>query len=172
MELATERLILREFEPDDWRRVHAYQADERYLRFNEWTHRTPEDVRAFVRRFIDQQDERPRVNMQLAVTLAGELIGNCGIRVKGAVADIGYELAPDVWGNGYATEAARAIVRYGFAECGLHRISARCIADNTASGRVLEKLGMRCEARLRAHESFKGRTWDSLVFAVLRSEWR
>ena len=68
-------------------------------------------MRAFVRMLTDLQFEQPRRKFQLAVTLDGELIGNCGIRRKPASeteADIGYELAPAFWGHGYATEAARA----------------------------------------------------------------
>jgi ribosomal-protein-alanine N-acetyltransferase len=176
VELVTKRLVLREFSEDDWPDVLAYQSDPRYLQYYHWTERTREDVVEFVHMFIAQQKERPRARFQLAVALKSDprLIGNCGIRMEspGACeADIGYELAPSHWGRGYATEAARAIVHFGFAELGLHRIWSRCIADNVASARVLEKLGMRLEGRLREHEYFKGRWWDVLLFAILDYEW-
>lgn len=88
-------------------------------------------MRAFLKTQIDDQSEHPRRRFQLAITLAetGDLVGNCGIRRKPDndwEADIGYELAPAHWGNGYATEAARALVTHGFGEMGLHRISATC----------------------------------------------
>jgi ribosomal-protein-alanine N-acetyltransferase len=97
--------------------------------------------------FLGWQDEAPRTRFQLAIETRAEhrLIGNCGVRLAapGArVADIGYELAPDEWGHGYATEAARAIVAFGFDTLGLHRIAASCVADNAASAHVLEKLGL------------------------------
>jgi ribosomal-protein-alanine N-acetyltransferase len=176
MELITERLILREFKEDDWPDVLAYQSDPRYLRYYEWTERTPEAVQAFVQMFLDQQREQPRTRFQLAAILKSthQLIGNCGIRMRSADAregDIGYELSPDYWGRGLATEAARAMVQFGFTDLRLHRIWSWCIADNVGSARVLEKLGMRLEGRLRDKEYFKGRWWDHLLFAILEDEW-
>jgi ribosomal-protein-alanine N-acetyltransferase len=158
-------------------RHDAYQSDPRYLRFYHWTHRTAEDVRAFVQQFVDSQREDPRRKFQLAITVPGEdrLIGNCGIRMQtaGALeAEIGYELAPEHWGRGYATEAARAMLGFGFAELALHRVHANCIAENVASARVLEKLGMRREGQLRENAWMKGRWWDTLIYGILDYEWR
>ena len=177
MRIATKRLVLREFVTDDWPAVLAYQRDPRYLRFYPWTDRTEAEVRGFVQMFIDQQGERPRRKFQFAITApdGGQLMGNCGIRRKPEndwEADIGYELAPEYWGRGYATEAALAVVDFGFRELELHRISSWCIADNAASGRVLERVGLRLEGRLREHEYFKGRWWDTLFYGLLESEWR
>lgn len=176
MKLKTERLILRDFTADDWPAVLAYQSHPDYLRYNAWTHRTPEDVQAFVAMFIRHQEQNPRFKFQLAVVLkeTGQLIGNCGIRkpsVDSRVGDIGYEFAPEHWGKGYATEAARAVVDYGFSALRLHRIWASCVADNTGSAHVLEKVGMRLEGRLRDNEYFKDRWWDTLIFGMLESEW-
>ncbi len=173
MKLTTSRLILREFTADDWPAVLAYQKDSRYLRFYEWKERTEGDVRGFLQAFIDQQQQRPRTRYQLAVTLkaGGRLIGNCGIRlspVDPTEAEIGYELAPDEWGHGYATEAAREIVRFGFEELGVRRITAWTVADNVASIRVLEKLGMSLEGRLPAAEHYKGRDWEVVMYGM---EW-
>jgi len=176
MELHTDRLILREFVAADWPAVLAYQRDPRYLRYYEWADRTPGDAQRFVQMFIEQQAEQPRRKFQLAVVLKanGQLIGNCGIRQASAgahEADIGYELSPAHWGHGYATEAARAIVQFGFAELKVHRIWAWCIADNMASARVLERLGLKLEGRLREKEYFKGRWWDTLMYGILENEW-
>jgi ribosomal-protein-alanine N-acetyltransferase len=177
MELVTERLILREFQEDDWPAVLAYQRDPLYLRYSHWSDRTQGSARAFVLSFVSQQREQPRTRFQLAIVLQSnqQLIGNCGIRMEspGAhEAEIGYELAPEHWGRGYATEAARAIVRFGFSELHLHRISSWCVADNIASARVLEKLGFHAEGRLREKERYKDRWWDTLLFGMLVDEWR
>ena len=177
MKLATARLVLREYEESDWPAVLAYQSNPLYLRYYEWTERTPEAAREFVGMFLAQQQESPRVKYQLAVelTATGQLIGNCGIRMRSPdahEADLGYELDPQHWGQGYATEAARAIVELGFERFGLHRIRSWCVADNVGSARVLEKLGMRPEGRLRENEYFKGRWWDTLLHAILEGEWR
>lgn len=177
MQLTTGRLTLREFVADDWPAVQAYHNDPRYLRFYEQDGATPESARAFVQMFLGQQAERPRTRFQLAIALraGGPLIGNCGIRLRapGAPeADIGYELAPQHWGRGYASEAARAMLAFGFAELRVHRIWAQCVAENHGSANVLRKLGMRQEGRLREQEFFKGRWWDNLIFAILEHEWR
>ena len=177
MEIRTERLRLREFACDDWRAVLDYQRDPRYLRYYPWDYRSEADVRAFVAMFREWQTEEPRRRFQLAMARREDdrLIGNCGIRRKPGndwEADIGYELAPDCWGNGYATEAARAIVDFGFKELGLRRISSWCIADNVASSRVLERLGFQPEGRLRRNEYFKGRWWDTLIYGLLSDEWQ
>ncbi len=176
MHLVTKRLILREFIENDWQAVLAYQRDSRYLQFYEWTERSEDDVRAFVRRFIEQQEELPRTKFQLAITLKtdGALIGNCGIRRNkpgDRVAEIGYELAPKHWKQGYATEAAHAIIAFGFEQLGLHRIEALCHAENAASAHVLEKLGMRLEARLHERELIKGHWADTLLYGILDREW-
>ena len=177
MQLNTQRLCLREFVPGDWRDVLAYQRDPRYLRYYPWDDRSEADARDFVGMFLRQQREQPRRRFQLAIIRRSDarLIGNCGIRRKPDNdwdADIGYELAPDCWGQGFATEAARAMVDFGFRELGLHRISSWCIAGNTASARVLERLGFRQEGRLRHKEYFKGQWWDTLLYASLVNEWK
>jgi RimJ/RimL family protein N-acetyltransferase len=177
MILTTDRLCLREYVSDDWRAVLAYQSDPRYLRYYPWTQRTPEDVQAFVQRFIDWQDEQPRTRFQFAIALraGGWLIGSCGIRKETATAqqaDLGYEIAPSHWGHGYATEAARAVLAFGFQDLRLHRVWASCVAENTASARVLEKLEMRREGRLRETRWMKGRWWETLAYGILQDEWK
>jgi ribosomal-protein-alanine N-acetyltransferase len=174
--IETERLLLREFRADDWPAVLAYQRDPLYLRFYEGTDRTEEDARAFVQRFVEWQAEQPRLRFQLAITLraSGELVGNVGVRKPSPtarVAELGYELAPGRWSRGYATEAARAMLAFAFGELGLHRVHAHCVAENTGSARVLERLGMCREGLLRQHEYFKDRWWDVQLFGLLASEW-
>jgi len=109
------------------------------------------------------------------ITLPGSetAIGNCGVRTDepGAlVGDIGYELNPKYWGRGYATEAARAMLAFGFDTLGLHRVWAECVAGNLASRRVLEKLGMTLEGRLRENKHIDGRWHDTLIYAILEHE--
>ncbi len=177
MHLTTRRLLLREFVADDWTAVHTYQSDPLYLRYYAWNERTETDVQEFVQMFLDYQQEQPRTKFQLAVILRSEnkLIGNCGIRVNDLEqreANIGYELDSRYWGQGYATEAARAILQFGFSGLGMRRIWAECIADNIKSGRVLEKLGMRLETRVLAKERIKGVWRDNLIYALTANEWR
>lgn len=127
--------------------------------------------------FLNQQHANPRLRFQLAITLhdTGDLIGNCGVRktaVDALDAELGYEIAPDHWGNGYATEAARAMLGFAFEGLGVHRVAAWCVAENAGSIRVLQKLGMNQEGHFRETAYYKGRWWDTLVFALLEPEWR
>jgi ribosomal-protein-alanine N-acetyltransferase len=160
MIIETPRLRLREFVEDDWPAVLAYQSDPRYLTYYAWTGRTESDVRAFVSQFVRD---------------GGELIGNCGVRLAEAGAragDVGYEIAPVQWGRGYATEAARAIVGFGFEALGLQWIEAETVSKNAASRRVMEKLGMSCEARPWQTQWIKGHWWYTLVCGVSVDDWR
>lgn len=177
MKLETERLILRDFVANDWQRVLEYQSDPLYLRYNHWNERTPEAVKEFIGRFIDHQQQEPRIKYQLAAVLKSNhlLIGNCGVRMDyiGAVeAEIGYELDPKYWNQGYATEAAHVIVDFGFSRLDVHRIWAGCVTENAASAHVLEKLGMRREGHFRENRYYKSRWWDSLYYAILEEEWQ
>ena len=176
MELLTPRLRLREFVEGDWQDLFAYQRDPRYLRFYPSNSQFEENARRMVKMFLGYQQVQPRYQFQLGITLRGNgvLIGNCGVRKsmpEAPQAEIGYELNPEYWHNGYATEAAGAMVAFGFRELGLHRVWAHCIAENTASAHVLEKLGMRLEGRLREDEWMKGRWWDTLIYAMLADEF-
>lgn len=176
MHLETGRLILRDFVEGDWPAVLAYQSDPRYLRVYGLSARSEAEVREFVALFLSQQEERPRHRFQLAVTLkdGNQLIGNCGLRKEGPnsqVADIGYELSPDYWGQGYASEAIGRLVAFGFERLGLRRVWARTTADNRASIRVLEKLGLRLEGRMRSHDRIGEKWVDRLIYGMLADEW-
>jgi len=177
MRIETERLILRDFREDDIPRMLEWWGDPRYQRFYPVVANLDRAVRDLAAMFIAAQAEEPRRKWQLAVTVRGDdqIIGTCGVRINDpelAEANIGYELHPDHWGNGYATEAATAILRYGFEELDMHRIWAECVADNTGSARVLEKVGMRREAHFREHQYFRDRWWDTYIYAILASDWR
>jgi [ribosomal protein S5]-alanine N-acetyltransferase len=176
MRIETARLVLRDFVPADEPAMHAIRRDPRFLEFYDDALGTAEQTHRLQQLFIEYQGVEPRRRFQLAVTLRGDdtPIGSAGIRRKDAnefEADIGYELRVEQWGKGYATEAASVLLDFGFATLGLNRISSWCIADNARSARVLERLGMRLEGRLRANEFFQDRWWDTLLYGLLRGEW-
>ena len=110
-----------------------------------------------------------------AVTAAdgGTLLGAVGLALAPARAgaELGYWVARPAWGRGYATEAAAALCDLAFASLGVHRIEARHFTRNPASGRVLQKLGMRREGVLRDAARRWGRFEDLAVYAVLAPEW-
>jgi RimJ/RimL family protein N-acetyltransferase len=173
--LATERLILRDFADEDWFAVHSYAADPEVSRYMDWGPNSTPETRAYVERALVAQQEKPRRDFDLAITLRADdrLIGGCGIHVSDPQIRegwIGYVLSRDCWGQGYASEAARALLGFGFGPLGLHRIFATCDSHNLASARVLEKIGMRREGRLHEHKWQKGEWRDSLLYAILEHE--
>ena len=87
-------------------------------------------------------------------------------------ASLGYCMHPDYWGQGYMTEAAAALLKFGFEEMTWRRITSFCDPDNIGSWRVMEKIGMRREGHEREAKWFKGRWHDWLRYAILNHEWR
>ena len=183
MELETERLVLRDFVTEDAAALAACRHGDAFWRFYEPRADTHGEAREHVGMFVAWQGEKPRTHFQLATVLKedGRLIGSCGIRQRPQVqygesspseADIGYELDPEYWGQGYATEAVGRLLTFGFGEMGLHRVWAFCLLENTASWRVMEHLGMRREGVLRANVRLREQWWDTAVYGMLAEEWR
>ena len=110
--------------------------------------------------------------LRLGIVLRDTLCGGVGLRIEPdhRRAELGYWVGVPYWGNGYATEAARAVVKYGFGTLGLHRIFASHFANNPASARVLRKIGMRYEGRLRGHVLKWGEFLDLEMYGMLASD--
>jgi RimJ/RimL family protein N-acetyltransferase len=157
--------------------VHEYASDPKVVRFMSWGPNTEEQTRNFIQKSIDYQKEKPRVNYSLAVVIRDQnrLIGGCGIyesSIQSREGWIGYCLNRQFWGQGYATEAARSLLEFGFTRLNLHRIFAICDTENTASAHVMEKIGMQYEGHLRENVQCKGAWRDSFLYAVLDREWK
>jgi len=104
----------------------------------------------------------------------GTLVGDAVLFIRSVEhrgGEVGYALHPSAFGRGYATEAARGILGLGFDTFGMHRIVGRIDPRNTASARVLERLGMRREAHFVRNEFIKGEWTDEAVYALLADEW-
>jgi RimJ/RimL family protein N-acetyltransferase len=175
MQIQTQRLLLREFLLDDFAGVHAYASQPETVRYMEWGPNTPEQTRDFLHRKMESQRALPRAEYELAVVLreTGRIIGGVGLRVSRPehfAGDIGYTFNPAHWGNGYAAEAAAALLAFGFGELKLHRIHATCDPENRRSARVMEKIGMQYEGRLRDYTFEKGKWRDSLIYARLATD--
>ena len=175
--IVTEHLKLREFEEDEWVSVHKYASDLEVVRYMTWGPNTKEDTKNFVQRAIACQREQPRRNFDLTIILKeeGTLIGGCGIRVSDPInreVFIGYLLRRQYWRRWYATEAAKALLAYGFNQLDLHRIYATCDTENVASTRVMQKTGMRREGILRENRHQRGEWRDSYIYAVTVHEWK
>jgi ribosomal-protein-alanine N-acetyltransferase len=173
-ELKTERLLLRAFRPDDWPAVHAYGSDPEVVRFMHWGPNTIEASRHHTNRAVATAAVAPQLHFPYAVERIadGRVIGSVELSMTSLDhrrAEMGYVLAHGAWGQGYATEAAAALVGYGFGALGLHRIAATCDPDNIGSARVLEKIGMTYEGRLRAYFQIRGEWRDRLTYAAIRT---
>jgi len=175
--LYTERILLRDFTADDLQAVHEYAIDAEVVRYLDWGPNSEQQTKEFIARTICQQQETHRRQYELAVVLrdTNRLIGSCGLRIsrpEDRGGDIGYCLSRGSWGRGCATEAAQAIVAFGFEQCGLHRIFATCDTQNHASRRVLEKLGMRREGEFLQDKWQRAQWRDSLLYAIIADEWK
>jgi ribosomal-protein-alanine N-acetyltransferase len=174
--ITTDRLVLRDFVPDDWREVHEYAVDPAVYKFMPWGPNSEEETREFVSRAIEKASRPVRLCYELAVTLrdGGKLIGGAGIRAANesfGSADMGYCLRHDAWGLGHGTEVARALIGFGFGTLGLHRIWATCDTENRASAAVLEKSGMTLEGVMRDDTWLRGKWRSSRLYAILEGEW-
>lgn len=108
------------------------------------------------------------------LTHTNQLIGTIGLREidqEHLQAEMGFWIGTHWWGRGYATEAAKRAIRFGFEELGLNRIYAHHMVRNPASGRVLEKSGMQREGLLRQRVRKWGRFEDVVILAILRKDW-
>ena len=111
---------------------------------------------------------------RFAVTTSDRaLVGSAGLRIDPGHrhAELGYWIGRPYWGRGYATEAAHLVVHYGFQQRDMHRIIARHLARNPASGRIMTKLGMRHEGCDREHVIKWGRFEDLERYGLLRREY-
>jgi RimJ/RimL family protein N-acetyltransferase len=175
--ILTERLRLRPFVRGDVDAVYSYRnrADvAQYLFDQPMSH---EECAEAVRSRSVQTSfavEGDKILLAVERPDEGRVIGEVSLIWRSTTdqqAEIGYILHPDAQGQGFATEAARAVLAFGFDVVGVHRIFARCAAANLASARVMTRLGMRLEAHFREHTLVKGRWDEELLYAILRSEW-
>jgi RimJ/RimL family protein N-acetyltransferase len=170
------RLALREFAPDDWEALYAFTSRPDVSRYQAWGPNTPEDARAHISRACAAAGEEPRTAFTLAVTLTetGQVVGGGDLYIRSQrfrSGEIAYLIDPAYWGRGFATEVARLLLRFGFAALQLHRIAGTCDPRNVASARVLEKVGMRYEGRMRETLLIRDGWRDSALYSILEQEW-
>ncbi|MEX2969529.1 GNAT family N-acetyltransferase [Streptomyces sp. C184] len=176
--IRTERLDLRPVTQDDFAAIHAYQRRPEVCRYLYWGPFDEAGSRASVTAKTTRTTLRESGDLlQLAVVVrdSGTLVGDVTFvwnSREHRQGGIGYVFHPDHAGHGYATEASRALLRLGFEELQLHRIQAELDGRNTASARLLERLGMRREGHLRENEFLDGEWADEVVYAMLAREWR
>lgn len=174
MVIETQRLLIRPFDPADWEDLHEYLSDGQVVRYEPYSVFAAEESRLeAVRRSNDP------AFWAVCLKDGGKLIGN--IYLAGQPFDtreLGYVFNARYQGKGYATEAAACLVDYAFVKLGARRVTAMSNPHNTASWRLLERLGMRREGHLIRNIWFKrdeqgAPIWaDTYEYAILAEEWR
>jgi RimJ/RimL family protein N-acetyltransferase len=172
-----DRVLLRPFVAADLDALHAIQSRADVTRYLYWEPRSVDQVRDVLaqraaRRTLEAEGQT--LNLAVLLRASGTLVGDVSLSWlsdRHRQGEIGFVMHPDHSGRGLATEAARILMGLAFDELGLRRVIGRCDARNTASARVMERLGMRREAHFVENELFKGEWGDEYVYAILAAEW-
>ncbi|HZO71790.1 MAG TPA: GNAT family N-acetyltransferase [Ktedonobacteraceae bacterium] len=178
MQIETARLLLRDFTEDDLSAVYAFDSDPELKRYRGGGKATEEETRGFIQKTQHWLKQEPRSTYALALVLKerAEIIGVICLTItwrERGEAELWYRLSRTFWNQGYITEAASAMLAFGFIDLQLHRIWAMCHPDNTGSWRVMEKIGMSYEGRMRENFPNEDGTWrDSLLYAIIDHAWR
>jgi [ribosomal protein S5]-alanine N-acetyltransferase len=173
--LETKRLVLREFQMDDFQAVQAYASDPQIMTYMVWGPNEPLETRKFLSRTFKWQSKEPRDEFHLAVIEkeTRELIGACHISIRDAdrsTGILGFILRADRHGQGFATELCQKLIEYGFETLKLEKVEATCDERNTASLKVMEKIGLSKEMILE-NEIVKGEPRNTVVCALLKEKF-
>lgn len=172
----TERLLFQEITCDDLKNIHKLHTVPAVDEFNTLgIPGTIEDTRIIVKSMVDAKSQTPRNSYTWKIILKKnrEFIGLAGLILsndKFRLGEIFYKLHPDFWGNGYATEIAKRLVKAGFEDFNLHKVEAGVATGNVKSIRVLEKAGMTREGSRRKILPIRGEWKDSYLYAIVESD--
>lgn len=173
--LSNERLSLREFSKDDWIDVHKYASQYIVCQYQPWGPNTEEDSEYFVDQVVKDSIQQPRTRFVFAIVYKENMVGAGEFNIRdftNKVGEVAYIVNPDYWGKGIATDVAKLLIDFGFKELKLHRIYATCDPKNIGSSKVLKKVGMIKEGRIREDLLIKEGWRDSLLYSVLEQEWK
>lgn len=174
--LATERFLVRHLEEADAPALFDIFSDPEVTRY--WSSPPLADreaARELLRQIQDFFQSRTLLQWGIAQRSTGRVIGTCTLAwldAQNRRADLGFAVARQQWGEGVASEAVPAVLRFGFQALNLHRVEADVDPRNLASVRVLERLGFQREGFLRERYLLNGEAQDAWFYGLLRSEWR
>lgn len=170
-----DRLSLRLLTPDDTDAVHAWMSDPEVVRYQLYEPRDRDTVAEKVAEYaLATRLESNGDYVQPAIVVDGVVIGAIYFTISNVddlTAEIGWALNATYHGQGYAAEAARAMLGLAFGEMGLHRVFAELDPRNASSIALCRRLGMRHEAHFVENVMFKGEWADTDIFAILAREW-
>ena len=181
MELKSERLIYREYQEQDLPLFYSVFSDEQVMKYALIDrYLSVEEILPFFHEVLENNRMKEnRRNYELAVYLEEDqrFIGFADIEIQmknstGGCGEVGYFLLPQYWGKGYATEIANTLVEYCFRDIGLHRVTARCNANNRSSEHIMIKTGMRLEGEFRKVRFKNGRWENEKHYSILAEEWK
>ena len=175
IELTTDRLLLRDYRPDDLPALCAMSEDKKFQRFYSEQDCSEVHWQKLINQFSQEQNQTERCDFNLAIVTrdTGAFIGAVGIRLEEhKQAAVGCALIRHQQHRAVAIEAMRAIAEFGFKSLDVHRLYAETIADNHAAIRLCRQLGMRKEAEFIEHRYFKNRWWNTVIFGLLKSQYK
>ena len=166
---------MRDFNPADFAAFYDTANDPEYQKFYPRRETTEEFWRQIFDRILTGTAVPERKVYQLAICLPdGELIGTCGVRSEAPEqqqASFGCAIARPYWGQGFAYEASRRIIDFAFSSLPVQRIYAETISENVKARALAERLGMQFEGELKENRFFRGRWWNTVIYAVLQDDW-
>ena len=172
--LETDRLVLRQLSVRDKNDMFEYAHKPEITEYLLWYEHESVAFTAKYLKYLQSQYRRGEYfDWALVNKAQNKMIGTCGFvsfDTSNNSAEIGYVISDAYWGRGYATEAVRRVIEYGFEELGLNRIVARHIVGNDRSGRVMQKCGMQFEGIQRRAMYIKEKYRDIAQYAVLRTD--
>ncbi len=175
--IATERLVLRPQEPSDVDAIHRLRNAPEVARYQDWELPVPrERTEQVIAALLTMEGPEDGKGWSLTVVDRAEphrVVGDIyvGLKFGGRSAELGYNIDPSCWGRGFASEAARAVVRWLFLEGGLLRVDAQLHPDNVASARVLEGCGMTFEGRSPQSFWVGNECSDNAFYGMSRAGW-
>lgn len=177
IELETERLLLRKLRMSDYPIVYEWLGNSENMKYRKST-LSEEEAHKYLDWAISSADEEECTNFEFAAVLkeTGALIGVASLFRIDTEPELGWTIHRNYWRQGFGTEMGKALLNFGFGTLDLRRIIAGCNAKNTASYRIMEKIGMRREAhfiKAQRGNSILNEEWcDRFQYAILREEWQ
>ncbi len=174
-DLETQRLRIRRLTMRDAEDIYAYSRDPLVAKHVLWdAQRHVGEAKSYIRAQIRKYRSGEPASWGIELKETGRVIGTIGYmwwQPDNSTVEVGYSLAREYWGKGIMTEALREVLRYTFSTLRMHRVEAQYETDNAASGRVMEKCGMRHEGTLRGRLFNKGRYVDVELYGMLAEDY-